>query len=67
MLVGDVRRASREAVAVFLIVVGRQPRIVGRHERLEVPPGLARGPPQKRAVRVADSGRTRAPTGTLSQ
>ena len=37
--------------SVFLIVVGRQPRVGLRHERFEVPPGLAGRPAQERALR----------------
>ena len=64
------RRAPRELrrhVACFLVVVGRQPAVVGGDERLEIPPRLPRGPAQEARARVSPSGRSRGPTGRLSQ
>ena len=62
------RRAPGElrGVAVLLIVVGWQPRVRLGHERFEVPPRLARRPAQQRSL-ASVSGRSRGPTGRLSQ
>ncbi len=67
MLVGDVRRANRGSPSLFLVVVGGQPPVGRRGKRFEVSPRASRAVLRSSARSLWLSGRTRAPTGTLSQ